>query len=202
MNDVKKMVESLVNDLGISEGHIQCLLSTSSDTPNLCIGPEECRAAVAVTSPIRIHIIDTLLTLSARHEIDHGDNISSTSPDTGHAMTFKIQAFMTQAIFQLKDPSKPYAPWTVILPLVPILASLTLATEISPMTILTEISRTKGRNITVILDCCYSAGNTRGPPKVARHATPLPPTSVKDMLEAAHTRLRHLLQYRSVFKGD
>lgn len=90
MNEVEKMVESSVNDLEISEGHIQCLLSTSSDTPNLCIGPEERCVVVAVNIPIRIHIIDTLLPLSARHEIDRGDNILIYF--AGHGSRYDLQA--------------------------------------------------------------------------------------------------------------
>ncbi len=114
-------------------------------------------------------------------------------------MTFKLEAFMRQAIFQLTVPSRPYAAWTVILPLVPIPASPTLATPRSTQRPFSQQSRTKGRHITVILDCYYSAGNTRGSLEVARRATPLPPTY---MFKATHTRLRHLPQYRSVFKGD
>ncbi len=69
-------------------------------------------------------------------------------------------------------------------------------------TILTEISRTKGSHITFILDCCYSAGNTRGPTNVERGAVPLPPSQTKNMLEEAHTRLRDLSKYHYVFDGD
>ncbi len=69
-------------------------------------------------------------------------------------------------------------------------------------TILTEISRTKGSHITIILDCCYSMGNTKGLTNVQCGAVPLPPSQTRNMLEEAHTRLRDLQKYHSVFDGD
>ncbi len=67
------MVKFLVHDLGMSEGHIKCLLSTSSDIQNPFLGTEECH--IDADSPIRKHIIDTLLSLSTKPEIQYGDNI-------------------------------------------------------------------------------------------------------------------------------
>ncbi len=61
------MVKFLVNDLGVSQGHIQCLLSTSSEELRM--------TCIAVTGPTRKNIIDTLLSLSTRRDILPGDNI-------------------------------------------------------------------------------------------------------------------------------
>ncbi|PBK65107.1 hypothetical protein ARMSODRAFT_1022536 [Armillaria solidipes] len=71
--------------------------------------------------------------------------------------------------------------------------------------ILAEISRAKGNHITLILDCCHSSGASREPNEplnMVRRAPSLPATSIKDMLDAAHTRLEILPKYHSVFKGN
>ncbi len=61
------MVEFLVYDLGMSEGHIKCLLSTSSDIQSPFLHTEENH--IDVDSSIHKHIINTLLSLSTKPEI-------------------------------------------------------------------------------------------------------------------------------------
>ncbi len=84
------MVEFLVNDLEMSKGHIECLLSTSSDTSSLCIGPEEHRILVDVTSPTRKNIINTLLSLSTNPQILPDDNIIIYF--AGHGSSYDLKA--------------------------------------------------------------------------------------------------------------
>ncbi|PBK79614.1 hypothetical protein ARMGADRAFT_1092975 [Armillaria gallica] len=194
VNDVQTMVEFLVHDLGMSEGHIKCLLSSSSDIQNPFTGTEERR--VDVDSPIHKHIIDTLLSLSTKPEIQYGDNIIIYF--AGHGSSYKCSDYYLEggtsgegyidALCPMDRTSSSSTDYSIL--------------DISDReinTILTELSLEKGPHITFILDCCYSAGNTRGPTNVQHGAVPLPPSQTKNMLEEAHTRLRDLPKYHSVF---
>ncbi|PBK84488.1 hypothetical protein ARMGADRAFT_943286, partial [Armillaria gallica] len=150
VNNVEGKVKFLVNDLGVPQDHIQCLLSTS---------PKElCITRITVTSPTCKNIINTLLSLSTRHEIHHGDNIIIYF--TGHGSWY--------------DPSDLYGAGNIlaeesIKALCPIDHTPPSRTKICIPNIsnreiniiLTEISHTKGHNITLILDSCYSTGNTK-----------------------------------------
>ncbi|KAK0227328.1 peptidase C14, caspase domain-containing protein, partial [Armillaria nabsnona] len=151
MNDVKEMVEFLVNDLGMSEGHIQCLLSTSSEErPMTCI---------TVTSPTHKNIINTLLSLSTRCDILPGDNIIIYF--AGHGSSYDLSGFYRAGSILAEGYIKAICPMDHNTPS----GTSTSIPDIRDReinTILTEISCTKGCNITVILDCCYSTGNTRG----------------------------------------
>ncbi|PBK91804.1 hypothetical protein ARMGADRAFT_931387, partial [Armillaria gallica] len=80
--------------------------------------------------------------------------------------------------------------------------------------ILSEICRTRGHHITVILDCCHSTGATRrilklGPGDRVHRAQELDaPDAIKDMFAAGKKRLGELkdghgfLQYKSLSAGD
>ncbi|SJL12636.1 uncharacterized protein ARMOST_16065 [Armillaria ostoyae] len=201
------MEEFLIKDLGVPEGHIQCLLSPipipSPDPSNNSrrIDPEERRIVGAVTSPIRKNIIDTLLGLSTDSQILHGDNIIIYF--SGHGSSYDLSDF---------DKSGDISAEGFIEALCPVDrtssdtdVSIPDISDREINTILAEISRKKGNHITFILDCCHSSGASRNPSQplnVVRRAPSLPATSIQDMLDAAHTRLKNLPKYRSVFKGN
>ncbi len=194
------MVEFLVHDLGMSEGHIKCLLSTSPDIQNPFLGTEE--RHIIVDSPIREHIIDKLLSLSTSPEIQYGDNIIIYF--AGHGSSYKCSDYYIEGSISAEGYIEVLCPMNRTASGTDESTSSSIP-DISDReinTILTEICRTKGPHITFILDCCYSAGNTRGPMNVGRGAVPLPPSQTKNMLEEAHTRLRDLPKYHSVFDGD
>ncbi len=67
-------------------------------------------------------------------------------------------------------------------------------------TILTQISRVKGDCITVILDCCYSGGATRG--AEARMSSPTRHTTIQEMLRAGEKILGDYPDYRSILSND
>ncbi|PBK65075.1 hypothetical protein ARMSODRAFT_838940, partial [Armillaria solidipes] len=133
MNDVEKMVEFFVNNLGMSEGHIQCLLT--------------------VTSPICIHIIDTLLSLSTRHEIQHGDNIIIYF--AGHGSSYKCSDYYIEGGTSAEGYIEALCPMdrTTSCTDSSTNSSIPDISDREINTILTEISCTKGHHITFILDC-------------------------------------------------
>ncbi len=190
------MVEFLVHDLRMSEGHIKCLLSTNSDIKNPFLGTEERR--ITVDSPTRVHIINALLDLSTNPKIQRDDNIIIYFP--GHGSSYKCSDYYieggTSAEGHIEALCAMDCTATSTDGGIPDISDR----EIN--IILTEISRAKGPHITVILDCCYSAGNTRGPMNVRRGTVPLRFSQTKNMLAEAHNRLRDLPKYHSVFDGD
>ncbi|KAK0443279.1 hypothetical protein EV421DRAFT_1735883 [Armillaria borealis] len=137
------MVKFLTEDLGVPNDHIQCLLGASSQSwptlVNIILSVYHYFVPTKPT-PTRINIIDTLLNLSMKPEIQYDDNIIIYF--AGHASSYKCS------------------------------------------------------------DYHIEGGNTRGPMNVQRGAVPLPPSATKNMLEHAHTRLRDLPKYHSVFDGD
>ncbi len=180
------MKEFLTKVLGVPEGRIQCLLSPN---PTPCPDPE------------RKNIIDTLLNLSTNPEIQHGDNIIIYF--SGHGSSYELSDFYEAGDIAAEGSIEALCP-------VDRTASGTESSipDISDREIniiLAEIAHAKGNHITLILDCCYSSGASRDPsesPNVVRHATSLPATSIKDMLEAADTRLGKLSRYHSVFERN
>ncbi|PBK88395.1 peptidase C14 [Armillaria gallica] len=204
VNDVKKMAKFLTEDLGVPNDHIQCLLGASSQSwstiVNIILSVYHYFVSTKST-PTRINIIDTLLNLSMKPEIQYNDNIIIYF--AGHASSYKCSDYHIEGGPSAEGHIEALCPMDRTAPSgtddnIPDISDR----EIN--TILTEISRTKGRHITFILDCCYSAGNTRGPLNVRRGAVPLPPATLsatKIMLEHAHTRLRDLPKYHSVFDG-
>ncbi|KAK0227323.1 peptidase C14, caspase domain-containing protein [Armillaria nabsnona] len=182
MSDVKKMEEFLTKDLGMPEGHIQCLLSPipippdPSDSTRLCIEPEERRIVGGVTSPIRENTVNTLLSLSTNPQILPNDNIVIYF--SGHGSSYDLKA---SGLFKADDISAVGSIGT----LCPVDRSASDATDLcipdisdrELNNILAEISRTKGNHITLILDCCHSSGVSRVPNEplnVARRAPSLP----------------------------
>ncbi|PBK65085.1 hypothetical protein ARMSODRAFT_866951, partial [Armillaria solidipes] len=142
VNDVKKMAKFLTEDLGVPNDHIQCLLGASSQSwPTL-------------STPTRINIIDTLLNLSMKPEIQYDDNIIIYF--AGHASSYKCSEYYIEGGASAEGYIEALCPMDRTDGNIPDISDR----EIN--TILTEISRTKGRHITFILDCCYSAGSTRG----------------------------------------
>ncbi len=188
------MKNFLVDELGMSEGHIQLLLS--SDTPHPDIGPKKDPIA-----PTRINIIDTLFNLSKMDDIHYGDNIIIYF--AGHGSIYECSDY-----YPAGDPSAEGS----IKALCPMDRTPSGTDNSVPdisnreiNAILTEISRTKGHHITVIVDCCYASGTTRNLSNAVptiRRANPMPSTSIQHMLATAHERLKDLPKYHSVFDGN
>ncbi|KAK0227333.1 caspase domain-containing protein, partial [Armillaria nabsnona] len=130
VNDVEKMEEFLTKDLGVPEGHIQCLLT--------------------VTTPTRKNIIDTLLGLSTNLQIRQGDNIIIYF--AGHGSSYDLSGFYKA------DDISAVGSIEALCPVDRRTASATdlCIPDISDRElniILAEISREKGNHITLILDC-------------------------------------------------
>ncbi len=166
-----------------------------------------------ISKPTRDNIVDAILSLSTNPNIQHGDNIIIYF--AGHGTTYNCTDFFKETAGQLgtidalcpidrglqRTPSTETAdtngdksPKTSDPP-VPDISDR----EIN--TILGEIARKKGNHITFILDCCHSAGITRGPeeeePKGrVRAISPL--LSISDMLDVGDKTLKHIAGYQSI----
>ncbi|KAK0443315.1 hypothetical protein EV421DRAFT_2035572 [Armillaria borealis] len=206
--DTKAIEEYLTKDLGVQKHRIQRLFSTSSQprtksavsfihsiAKNARTALRHLRDSFTGNSkdlpldiessiPTRANIIDTLLSLSTNSEIEN-----EYLPYEGTSVADKGSIEALSPI----DRTPPDSEVTI-----PDISDR----EIN--SILKEISRTKGHRITLILDCCHSSGVTRSltPQNGVRSVDPLPDTSIQDMLDAAHIRLRDLPGYRSVYEGD
>ncbi|KAK0227213.1 peptidase C14, caspase domain-containing protein, partial [Armillaria nabsnona] len=129
INDVKKMAEFLINDLGMSEGRIHCLLN--------------------VTSPTRENIVDKLFNLSTNPEIQHGDSIIIYF--SGHGSAYICSDYYEARTISAEGSIEALCPMDRTASDADISIPDISDREIN--TILTEISLTKGPHITVILDC-------------------------------------------------
>ncbi len=219
------MKDFLTVDLGVPEDHIQCLVSTQllartigtashlaerlADTYSRYFGrwsnetslSQEQHADDAANSPTRANIIDALLNLSVDPRILRGDNIIIYF--SGHGSSYfcadyYINGIESAGCIEAICPVDR-APRNSFHGSIPDISDRELNT------ILAEISRIKGHHITCILDCCYSSSVTRYPDGQlyrVRSARPLPPVSVEDMFDVAHSRLKGLTNYRRIHDGD
>ncbi len=224
--DAKAMEEYLTKDLGVQKHRIQRLFSTSSQPrtksaisfihsiaknartalrhvqDSFTRYSKDMHLDVASSIPTRANIIDTLLSLSTNSEIENGDNIIIYF--AGHGSIYFCSEYPPYEGTSVADKGSMEA----LCPIdrTPPDSEVTIL-DISDReinTILKEIPRTKGHRITFILDYCHSSGVTRSltPLNGVRSVDPLPDTSIRDMFDAAHIRLRDLLGYRSVYEGD
>ncbi len=228
VNDANRMAEYLTEDLGVSEDHIQRLLSTSSPPhvlhssngtlistisdgvqrllnwsgmTNSPIMDSEAKITNSeCIEPTRANIINSLLRLSTDTRIEEGDNILIYF--SGHGSKYFCSEYTpygaaisgTGAIEALCPIDRNDINGSTV----PDISDR----EIN--TILSEISRTKGHNITFILDCCHSSGLTRAVQgkEGVRAIMPLPSGSIQDMFNAADKNLGDLPGYESVSRAD
>ncbi|PBK66813.1 hypothetical protein ARMSODRAFT_1086612 [Armillaria solidipes] len=191
--------------MGVPPDHIDLLLGTDNTTPQPFPG-------VKCASATRTNIVDKLLCLSTNPQIQYGDNILIYF--AGHG-----------AVYHCKDyPAYEFpADQGTIEALCPVdrnpIASdkderIPDICDRELSTILSEICRTRGHHITVILDCCHSAGATRNMPQLGpgdrvRRAQELNASYViEEMFAAGEKRLGELkdgsgfLRYKSISAGD
>ncbi len=215
------VVKYLTDDLHVPENHIQLLLSTDikecTVPGNKPVSPC-CDFAVELTDegiskPTRANIIETILSLSTNTDIQHGGNILIYF--AGHGTTYKCAQYFgykygaaamlgnVEALCPI-DRSPKHTASTKTPDTNGAKSSITSDPQVPDIsdreinTILAEISRNKGDHITFILDCCYSAGITRGPKEGVRSISPLPSSSIPDMFGVADETLKHIIGYQSI----
>ncbi|KAK0458304.1 uncharacterized protein EV420DRAFT_1643174 [Desarmillaria tabescens] len=188
------MEKYFIKNLGVPAGQIQLLTSAVSPAPT-------CSSNCVSSIPTRENIIHALFGLSTNSKIQYGDNIiiyfagrvsSYFRSDYAPSNDFIAGGGCIEALCPI-DRVAPSDGVTV--------------PDISDRetnTIFTQISRTKGNRITIILDCCHSSSFTRDVSILdgMRGADPLPPASIKDMFDAADSRMRDLPGYRSISAND
>ncbi|KAK0497516.1 hypothetical protein EDD18DRAFT_1072869, partial [Armillaria luteobubalina] len=146
VSDATNFRRYMRENLGVPPDHIKLLLGIDNTTP-----PKSLRPGMSNISATRANIVDALLDLSTNPQIRHGDNIVIYFSRTWHILSMQPCALWTVTSSQ--------TPGDAVKPVIPDISDR----EVS--TILTEICRTKGHHITVILDCCFSSGTTRNPMK-------------------------------------
>ncbi len=216
-----------MEDLGVAEDHIQRLLSAntplrmprtsntfigtisngvqrlfdwSSMTTSHIIGSEPKHTNIDCMAPTRANIIASLLRLSTDSRIKEGDNILIHF--SGHGSKYFCSDYP-----HYKATSAGTGTIEVLCPIDRDEGHGGMVPDISDReinVILSEISRTKGHRITLILDCCHSSGLTRvaqGEEGV-RAIRPLPSSSIQDMFDAADMNLGNLPGYLSISRED
>lgn len=195
VSDAISMEKYLIEVLGVPKNRIQTLH-----------GPQ-IRTSDVSTLPNRANIIRMLLSLTGNPDIDTGDNIIIYY--SGHGSYYPCSEYYFD-----KDP-----PCTTVS-----IAGAGSIEALCPMdrgaldenrvpipdisdrefnSILTQISRSKGHRITVILDCCHAGSITRGfEDQGARQMPPLSRASLEEMLVSADRTMRNFPGYRSVLAEE
>ncbi len=186
------MKEYLQKELRMPDTRIECLLSYGFQN---------------AIFPSRRNIIRKLLSLATDTQIKYGDNIIIFFSGHGTSYSFpKDPQYNADGIPNVKESSPFTFPIEALCPAdrgklderrVPI--PDICDREING--ILHQISRTKGHQITVILDCCHSGSVTRDiQDQGVRRVAPL--GSPEAMLNAANETLSGYPDYQSVFSED
>ncbi|PBK79136.1 hypothetical protein ARMGADRAFT_890079, partial [Armillaria gallica] len=134
VSDAFSITSYLIDDLGVPEERIQCLLGPEISIPGNFL------------TPSRANIVNVLHSLIDNIEIERGDNIVVYY--AGHGSSYYYATI-------IPVPSKLYAP----LDRDAIDAEGRYVPHISDRelnALFTEISRVKGNKITFIADCCYA----------------------------------------------
>ncbi len=166
-------------ELKVPDHRIQCLLG--SDLP----------ISGSPLTPSRANIVNVVNSLADNAEIQRGDNIIIYY--AAHGSSYDATGSCSDSIWQAMSPIDRNA----------VDANERWTPDISDReldNIFTPISYAKGCKITFFADCCCAAGMSRGPLSLpGLHAmNPTHYSDVQDMLRAAHNRLQHTPNYRSV----
>ncbi|KAK0443302.1 caspase domain-containing protein [Armillaria borealis] len=195
VSDAISMEKFLIEVLGVPKNHIQTLHGPQIHTPDVS------------TLPNRANIIRMLLSLAGNPDIETGDNIIIYY--SGHGSCYQCSEYY----FDKDSPSTTVS-----------IAGAGSTEALCPMdrdmldengvtipdisdrefnSILTQISRSKGHRITVILDCCHAGSITRGiDEQGVRRVPPLSRASLEEMLVSADRTMKDFPGYRSVLAED
>ncbi|KAK0476233.1 hypothetical protein EDD18DRAFT_1265720 [Armillaria luteobubalina] len=189
------MEKYLIEGLGVPKNRIQTLHGPQIHVPNIS------------TLPSRANIISMLLSLAKNPDINTGDIIVIYY--SGHGSSYPFSDYFTDEDSPGTNVSIAGAGSVEVLcPMdrdmldengipIPDISDRELNS------ILTQVSRSKGHRITVILDSCNSGGATRGVDEhEARRTSPLKRASLKEILVSAHRTMKDFPGYRSVLEVD
>ncbi|KAK0501833.1 caspase domain-containing protein [Armillaria luteobubalina] len=196
VSDTLFVEKYLTEHLGVPKERIQRLIGTQAN-----IYPGD------TSIPSRFNIIRTLLSVMTNPHIEYGDNIIIYY--SGHGSHYSCSEYFYNWETGSDNGQADITGIGSIEALCPLDrntldANGTLVPDISDReinTILSQISRFKGRRITLILDCCHSGGMTRGLPEPGVRTVP-PLTSLEDMLLIADEGLKGLPHYKSILAQD
>ncbi|SJL10594.1 uncharacterized protein ARMOST_13982 [Armillaria ostoyae] len=194
--DALAVKQYLVEDLLVPKDRIQSLLGSMNHRDT---------SPTDVTSiPSRENILSVLLSLITNPDIERGDPIIIFF--AGHGSRYAMSDYDDDEDSDFDEDGHSHKFVEALCPidrntrdsrgaLIPDISDRELNI------ILSQISRTKGHQITFILDCCHAGGVTRTLSSRVRTAPPLEGISLKDMLLAAKA-LKDLPGYQSLFAED
>ncbi len=185
VTDALAMEQYLTDDLLVPRERIQILLGPRNTVTD------------ASSLPSRANILSLLLSLTTNPNIEHGDPIIIFF--AGHGSRYPLSDHdddEDECPPKFAEAFCPMDRGTLDSSGVPIPS----ITDRELNTILSQISRTKGHRITVILDCCHAGSITRG--SEVRTAPPEEGASLEGMLLAAEKTLKDLPGYRSIVAED
>ncbi|SJL04296.1 uncharacterized protein ARMOST_07657 [Armillaria ostoyae] len=189
VSDALLMRDYLIDDLGVPEERIQCLLGPENPIPGKFL------------TPSRTNIVDVLYSLIDNQGIDPGDNMLLYF--AGHGASYYCSEH-----FLKPECDNNFCPTEALCPLDrdTVDAEGRYVPDISDRelnALFTEISRVKGNKITFIADCCYARSFSRHSQDLGmRSVHPTTYSDVNDMLRAADERLKHFPGYRSILSED
>ncbi len=184
------MIKSfLVDDLGIPEGRIQCLLGPENPIPGKPL------------TPSHANIVEVLYSLIDNQEIDTGDNMLIYFAGYG-------ACYYCSEHFLISECDNNTCPIEALCPLDrdTVDAKGRYVPDISDQelnALFKEISRVKGNKFTFIADCCYARRFSRHIPDLGVHSVhPTTYSDANDMLRAGDERLKHFPGYCSILSED
>ncbi len=184
-------MKRLLIHIGMQEYRIQCLLGSRNPSRS---GP---------LTPSRANIVNMLHSLIDNPEIERGDNIIIYY--AGHGSSYHCSDHFSTAL-EFKCRNSDVCPIEALCPIdrdmidvhgrpIPDISDRELNV------LFTEISLTKGHNITFFADCCHASGVSRDQDSETglRFTRATHRSNVNDMLRAADERLPH---FRSVLSKN
>ncbi len=186
-----------VEDLLVSKERIQILLGPTSHSD---------MSTYTSSVPSRENILSALLSLITNPNIEHGDPIIIFFP--GHGSRYPLSdhdEYDADSDEDDDERSQKFVEALCPMDRNTFGSGGTLVPDITDRelnTILSQISRTKGHQITFILDCCHAGSVTRTLRPGMRTVSPLKRASLTDMLLAAEDALKNLPGYQSVLAED
>ncbi|KAK0468979.1 peptidase C14, caspase domain-containing protein, partial [Desarmillaria tabescens] len=155
--DALTIKQYLEEDLLVPKERIQCLLGSADRSDN---------SNAPSSTPSRANILSVLFGLATNHNIEHGDSIIIFF--AGHGSRYPLSDDDDEPDFDEEHDNERSRKFVEVLcpmdrntradgsgALIPDITDRELNT------ILSQISRTKGHRITIILDCCHAGSVTR-----------------------------------------
>ncbi|KAJ7191621.1 caspase domain-containing protein [Mycena pura] len=154
-NDERWTLNECVNDANL----IESFIVTTFATPSICRLDNKAATRQAILDNFRSHLIENI-------DITPGDTLIFYFAGHGRRVTAPVGWQSNDGRIEAICPYDQRALVNEVVQGVPSIPDVTIAA------LLRELARSKGNNITVILDCCHSGGATRVPGEMLQRSLP------------------------------